>query len=59
MIHLTAKNLRATTEESMDEQVGEADKSTIMVFIRRHMHNALQIKYRTQKDPRTLLIVMA
>lgn len=59
MIHLTVKNLRAAIEEATDEQVGEADKSTFMVFIRRHMHNAFQIGYLAQENPCTLWIVVA
>ncbi|KAB2602373.1 hypothetical protein D8674_003378 [Pyrus ussuriensis x Pyrus communis] len=42
-LHLTTKNLHPTIK-----------KATAMIFIRRHIHNALQTKYLVEEDPRTL-----
>ena len=40
-LYLTAKNLCPAIEEVTDEPVGEAEKATAMIFIRRHIHGAL------------------
>ena len=58
-LHLTAKNLRPAIEEATDEPVGEAEKATAMIFIRRHIHDALQTKYLAQDDPRALWVILA
>ncbi|KAM1282046.1 hypothetical protein ACFX2I_022582 [Malus domestica] len=50
-LHLTTKNLRPAIEEKIDNQVGEVEKATAMIFIRRHIHDALEIEYLTKKDP--------
>ncbi|KAB2619877.1 hypothetical protein D8674_037443 [Pyrus ussuriensis x Pyrus communis] len=43
--HLTAKGIRATIKALTDNKpIGEAQKVTAMIFIRRHIHNALHIK---------------
>ncbi|KAM1412039.1 hypothetical protein TB2_024121 [Malus domestica] len=39
-LHLTAKNLRPAIEEATTEPVGEVEKATAMIFIRRHIHDA-------------------
>ncbi|KAM1069008.1 hypothetical protein ACFX2A_000905 [Malus domestica] len=44
-LHLTAKNLRPAIEDEMDNAVGEVEKATTMIFIRRHIHDALQIEH--------------
>ncbi|KAM1800847.1 hypothetical protein ACFX11_032526 [Malus domestica] len=46
-LHLTAKNLRSAIEEAMDKPVGEAEKATTMIFIRRH----IQTEYLVEEDP--------
>ncbi|KAM2577486.1 hypothetical protein TB2_003142 [Malus domestica] len=53
-LHLTAKSLQATIEEPTDDPVDEAQKVTAMIFIRRHIHDALQTEYLAEEDPRTL-----
>ncbi|KAM1634474.1 hypothetical protein ACFXTN_011404 [Malus domestica] len=59
-LHLTAKSIRATIEASTDDKVvDEAQKATAMIFIRRHIHDALQIEYLAEDDPRTLWLALA
>ncbi|KAM1936672.1 hypothetical protein ACFX15_013914 [Malus domestica] len=42
-LHLITKSLRATIKESTDDKlVDKAQKATYMIFIRRHIHDALQ-----------------
>ncbi|KAM1538011.1 hypothetical protein COP2_003043 [Malus domestica] len=54
-LYLTAKGIRATIETPIaNKLVGEAQKATAMIFIRRHIHDALQIEYLAEKDPRLL-----
>ena len=54
-LHLTAKGIRAPIEAPIaDKSVDEAQKATAMIFIRRHIHDVLQIEYLAEKDPRTL-----
>ncbi|CAN6688728.1 unnamed protein product [Malus baccata var. baccata] len=50
-LHLTAKNLRPAIEEATDAPVGEAEKATAIIFIRRHIHDALQTEYLAEEDP--------
>ncbi|KAM1226029.1 hypothetical protein PS2_044207 [Malus domestica] len=58
--HLTANGIRATIEAPIaDKPVDEAQKATAMIFIRRHIHNALQIEYLAEEDPRTLWLALA
>ncbi|CAN6707834.1 unnamed protein product [Malus baccata var. baccata] len=58
-LHLTAKNLRPAIEEATDAPVGEAEKATAMIFIRRHIHDALQTEYLAEEDPRALWVALA
>ncbi|KAM1123528.1 hypothetical protein ACFX19_004998 [Malus domestica] len=58
-LHLTAKNLRPAIEEATDAPVGEAEKATAMIFIRRHIHDALQTEYLAEEDPRALWVTLA
>ncbi|KAM2018196.1 hypothetical protein PS1_021509 [Malus domestica] len=44
-LHLTAKNLHPAIEEATDKPVGNAEKAITMIFIRRHIHDTLQIEY--------------
>ncbi|KAB2611708.1 hypothetical protein D8674_019740 [Pyrus ussuriensis x Pyrus communis] len=53
-LHHTTKNLCPAIEEETDNPVGEVEKATTMVFIRRHIHDALQIEYLAKEDPRAL-----
>ena len=54
-IYLTAKNLRPTLlKVETDNLVGDAKKATAMIFIRRHIHDALQTEYLVKEDPRAL-----
>ncbi|KAM1195332.1 hypothetical protein ACFX2J_021836 [Malus domestica] len=58
-LHLTAKNLRPAIEEVTNKPVGEAEKAIAMIFIRRHIHDALQTEYLAKKDPRALWVALA
>ncbi|KAM1926378.1 hypothetical protein ACFX13_033551 [Malus domestica] len=58
-LYLTAKGIRATIETPIaDELVDEAQKATVMIFIRRHIHDALQTEYLAEEDPRTLWLAL-
>nr|CBL94139.1 putative polyprotein (retrotransposon protein) [Malus domestica] len=58
-LHLTAKNLRLAIEEETDNPVGKAEKAIAMIFIRRHIHDVLQIEYLAEKDSRALWVALA
>ncbi|KAM2594598.1 hypothetical protein TB1_043601 [Malus domestica] len=59
-LHCTTKSLRATIEEpTEDNLVDEAQKATAMIFICKHIHDALQIEYLTEKDPRPIWLALA
>ncbi|XP_068309760.1 uncharacterized protein [Pyrus communis] len=58
-LRLIAKNLRLAIEEETDNPVGEAEKATAMIFIRRHIHDALQTEYLAEEDPHVLWVVLA
>ncbi|XP_068312516.1 uncharacterized protein [Pyrus communis] len=58
-LHLTAKNLRLAIEEETDNPVSEAKKANAMIFIRRHIHDALQTEYLAEEDPRALWFTLA
>ena len=58
-LHFTAKNLRPVFEEETDNHVGEAEKATVMIFIRRNIHDALQTEYLAEEDPRALWVALA
>ncbi|KAM2667963.1 hypothetical protein EV2_019589 [Malus domestica] len=58
-LHLTTKNLRPVIEEATYEPVGEAKKATAMIFIQRHIHDALQTEYLAEEDPRELSVALA
>ncbi|KAM2844849.1 hypothetical protein COP1_027363 [Malus domestica] len=58
-LHLTTKNLCPTIEEATDEPIGEVEKATAMIFIRRHIHDALQTEYLAGEDPRALWVALA
>ena len=58
-LHLTAKNLRPAIKDETDNPVGEAEKTTAMIFIRRHIHDALQTKYLAEEDPLALWVALA
>ncbi|CAN6707301.1 unnamed protein product [Malus baccata var. baccata] len=58
-LHFTAKNLHPAIEEATDEPVGEAGKAIAMIFIQRHIHDALQIEYLAEEDPRALWVALA
>ncbi|KAM1557008.1 hypothetical protein ACFX10_040483 [Malus domestica] len=40
-LHLTGKNLRPAIEDETDNPVGEVEKATAMIFILRHIYDAL------------------
>ena len=45
-LHLTAKGIRAIIEEPTDDNpVNKDEKTTTMIIIRRHIHDALQTEY--------------
>ncbi|XP_070676512.1 uncharacterized protein [Malus domestica] len=59
-LYLTAKGIRATIEALIaDKPVDKAQKATAMIFIRRHIHDALQTEYLVEEDPRTLWLTLA
>ncbi|XP_068304420.1 uncharacterized protein [Pyrus communis] len=59
-LNLTAKGIRATIKAPIaDKPVNEAQKDTTMIFIRRHIHDALQTEYLAEEDPRTLWLALA
>ncbi|KAB2631603.1 hypothetical protein D8674_009122 [Pyrus ussuriensis x Pyrus communis] len=58
-LHLIAKNLHPTIEDETNNPVGRAEKSTAMIFIRRHIHDALQTEYLAEEDPRALWVALA
>ncbi|KAM0980705.1 hypothetical protein ACFX2A_014120 [Malus domestica] len=58
-LHLTAKNLRPAIEDETDNPVREAEKATAMIFIQRHIHDALQIEYLAEEDPQALWVTLA
>ncbi|XP_070664601.1 uncharacterized protein [Malus domestica] len=57
-LHLTAKNLRPAIEEATNKPVVEAEKATAMIFIRRHIYDALQTEYLAKKDPHQNQLLM-
>ncbi|KAB2617695.1 hypothetical protein D8674_013564 [Pyrus ussuriensis x Pyrus communis] len=57
-LHLTAKNLCLAIEDETDNPIGKAEKATTMIFIRSHIHEALQTEYLAEEDPRTLWIAL-
>ena len=58
-LHPTAKNLRPAIEDKMNNPVGKAKKTTAMIFIRRHIHDALQTEYLAEEDPQALWVALA
>ncbi|KAM1363473.1 hypothetical protein PS1_028705 [Malus domestica] len=58
-LHLTTKNLHPAIEEEIDNPVGEDKKATAMIFIRRHIHVALQTEYLAEEDPCALWVTLA
>ncbi|XP_068314917.1 uncharacterized protein [Pyrus communis] len=58
-LYLTATNLHPAIEKETDEPIGEAEKPTAMIFIRRHIHDALQTEYLVEEDPRVLWVALA
>ena len=58
-LHPTAKNLRASIEAETDNPVGETKKVTAMIFIRRHIDDALKTEYLAEEDPRALWVTLA
>ncbi|KAM1278647.1 hypothetical protein ACFX15_030259 [Malus domestica] len=58
-LHLTAKDIRATIETPItDKPVNEAQKATAVIFIRRHIHDALQTEYLAEEDPRPIWLAL-
>ncbi|KAM1760760.1 hypothetical protein EV1_003464 [Malus domestica] len=59
-LHLTAKGIRTTIEAPTDDKhVNEAQKANEIIFIRRHIHDALQTKYLVEEDPHTFWLALA
>ncbi|KAM2436754.1 hypothetical protein EV1_013882 [Malus domestica] len=58
-LHPTAKNFHPAIEDETDNLVGEAEKATAMIFIRRHNHDALQTEYFADEDPRAIWVALA
>ncbi|XP_048442618.1 uncharacterized protein LOC125478479 [Pyrus x bretschneideri] len=60
MLHLTTKGIRATIKAPIaDKPVDKAQKVIAMIFIRRHIYDALQIEYLAEEDPCTLWLALA
>ncbi|CAN6695664.1 unnamed protein product [Malus baccata var. baccata] len=57
--YLTTKNLRPANEEERNNPVGKAEKANAMIFIRRHIYDALQTEYLAKEDPRALWVTLA
>ncbi|XP_068304304.1 uncharacterized protein [Pyrus communis] len=58
-LHLTTKGTRATIEEPTNyNPVDETKRATAMIFIQRHINDALQIEYLAEEDPRTLWLIV-
>ncbi|KAM1225524.1 hypothetical protein ACFX2I_044190 [Malus domestica] len=59
-LYLTAKGIRVTNKAPTDDKlVDEAQKATAIIFIRRHIHDALQTEYFAKNDPCTLWLTLA
>ncbi|KAM1362500.1 hypothetical protein PS1_027850 [Malus domestica] len=58
-LHLTAKNLCLAIKDETDNLISEVEKVIAMIFIQRHIHDALQTEYLTEEDPRALWITLA
>ena len=59
-LHLTANGIRGTIETPIaNKPIDKAQKVTTMIFIRRHIHDALQTKYLAEEDPRTLWLTVS
>ena len=55
-LHLTAKKMRTTI--NADNVASESVKATMMIFIRKHMQEALQTEYLAEEDPRSLWVAL-
>ncbi|XP_068308716.1 uncharacterized protein [Pyrus communis] len=58
-LHLTAKNFHLAIKDEMDNPVGEVEKATAIIFIRRHIYDALQTEYLVEEDPQALWVALA
>ncbi|KAB2636282.1 hypothetical protein D8674_026816 [Pyrus ussuriensis x Pyrus communis] len=58
-LHFTAKNLHPAIKDETNNPVGKAEKATAMIFIRRHIHDALQTEFLVEDDPRPLWVALA
>ncbi|XP_068319629.1 uncharacterized protein [Pyrus communis] len=58
-LHFTAKNLHPAIKDETNNPIGEAKKATTMIFIRRHIHDALQTEFLAEDDPRPLWVALA
>ncbi|KAM1912417.1 hypothetical protein ACFX14_000486 [Malus domestica] len=50
-LHLTTKNLRPSIENETNNPLGEVEKATIIIFIRRYIHDTMQTEYLAEEDP--------
>ncbi|KAM2138259.1 hypothetical protein ACFX1Q_010331 [Malus domestica] len=51
-LHLTAKGIKSTIEEPTNANlVDEAENTIALIFIQRHIHDALQTEYLAEEDP--------
>ncbi|KAM2668584.1 hypothetical protein EV2_020164 [Malus domestica] len=58
-LYLTAKNLYAAIEEETNNPVDKAERANVMIFIQRHIYDALQTEYFANEGPRALWVVLA
>ncbi|XP_068340410.1 uncharacterized protein [Pyrus communis] len=59
-LHPTAKGITAAIEAPTNEKlVDEAQKAIAILFIQRHINDALQTKYLAEEDPCTLWLTLA
>ncbi|XP_061993718.1 uncharacterized protein LOC133711624 [Rosa rugosa] len=55
-LHLTANKMRSTI--NVDNIAPEDMKARAMIFIRKHMEEALKVKYLAEEDPRSLWVAL-
>ena len=55
-LHLTAKKMKTTIDA--DNIDGDALRANAMIFIRKHMEEALQVEYLAEENPRALWVAL-
>ncbi|XP_068320295.1 uncharacterized protein [Pyrus communis] len=58
-LHLTAKGIKATIKTPIaNKPIDKSQKAIAIIFIRRHIYDALQTEYLAEDDPRTLWLTL-